>query len=1287
MASEHLQQKHGRWSQSGERVLRERYLLKKDGQVVETPDEMCWRVARAVAEAERPWTTDEKVIETATADFAALMLDQKFMPNSPTLMNAGKGNGLQLSACYVLPIEDSISGIFETMKHAALIHQSGGGCIAATARVWTTFCGIEPIEVLFNRATADGRSGIATGNGTAYDVRDLGIRTLSMNPTNGESGMRDVTHVWKFDVPAEHQIAVTMREGTVVQTSDWHPFMVVRGTRLEEMRADALKPGDVVLGPACGEDLWPWHEYRSAGSLTIDDAMGWLIGFTLGDGSFGYVPALRQYRVRWFSGTSDVLERVQAVLCEHGIKTSIQRDSRGLLSVATLTQRFVHDLLEACGLDAFGAKDAAIRVPELIAKSPLSVVRAFLAGLMDSDGYVAPDGSPVYSSVSRAMADDLAALLGVLGYRPTITAKPPHGKGRQTTYSVQLCPLPQVEALARDVAGSMAQVSRRARLTSMSTKETALSLSFRPWRDALAASGLVKHRGDKVEGAGPCADELNRWASHGKVNRSDLRAIASVASAVDAEVGTFLRRIADRGQEVRDVARAARPEQYYDLTVDGWNTYAAGQSGMVMIHNTGFAFSRLRPKGSAVKSTHGVASGPVSFLKVYDAATESIKQGGTRRGANMGILRCDHPDVMEFIESKLDGGITNFNISVAITDRFMEAIAKDEAYDLIHPQTKQVTGSLRAREVWRRMAECAWKTGDPGVVFIDRMNNSRSNPIPALAQIEATNPCGEQALFPYDVCNLGSINLANTLARQADGSWKVDWDELERCTRLSTRLLDDVIDINPYPLPQIDEVAKQNRRIGLGVMGWADMLFRLNIAYNSREALDLGERMMQFITDKAHAESIELAKVRGHFPTWPESIYKDNAPMRNGTLTTVAPTGTISIIADCSSGIEPIFALAFSHIVGERHLTFVNPIFEEVAKERGFYSDALMAKVAEHGTLHDIDDVPEDVKRVFVTAHEIAPDWHVRMQGAFQAGCDNCISKTINLPNSASVEDISNAYQQAYDLGCRGITVYRDGSKFGVLHVGTAKKEETKGELQAEPAIISVPSATEATPPVAPVAEPVVAEADVVAEAVQQSQTPLVLTRPRRVSGYTYRTVTPVGTAFVTINSVPNGGPFEVFVTVGNAGSDVAADAEALGRLISLYLRSASWMSPDERVRQVANQLRGIGGSRSLGFGKGRVRSLPDAVASVLEEHLAAEAGETEVDEQPRLGITGLGGAGATNGHGNGHANGQNTHNERLVPVFAAKVTGDLCPQCGGAGAFVYEEGCKKCHACGYSEC
>ncbi len=448
---------------------------------------------------------------------------------------------------------------------------------------------------------------------------------------------------------------------------------------------------------------------------------------------------------------------------------------------------------------------------------------------------------------------------------------------------------------------------------------------------------------------------------------------------------------------------------------------------------TGFSFSRLRPEGDIVRTTHGVASGPVSFMRVFDTTTDVIKQGGKRRGANMGILRADHPDIIEFITAKTkEGFLTNFNISVAADDKFMKAVREDGEYELKNPRNLEVMKKIRARDIWNLIITMAWRTGDPGLIFIDEIN--RCNPTPQVGMMESTNPCGEVPLLPYESCNLGSINLAKMVKERM-----IDLEKLEKTINIGVRFLDNIIDVNKYPLSEIEAITKANRKIGLSVMGFADMLLQLGIPYDSEEALKTGEEVMSFIQEKSHAMSERLADERGAFPNFPGSIYK--RPMRNATVTTVAPTGTISIIAGCSSGIEPLFAISFVRNVMEgTKLLEVNPFFEAVARERGFYSEELMMKIAKHGMLAGIDEVPDDVKRVFITAFDVAPQWHVRLQAAFQKHCDNAVSKTINFPNDVDIKEVEKAFMLAYDLKCKGITVYRYGSKpQQVLYLGDAE--------------------------------------------------------------------------------------------------------------------------------------------------------------------------------------------------------------------------------------------------------
>jgi len=578
---------------------------------------------------------------------------------------------------------------------------------------------------------------------------------------------------------------------------------------------------------------------------------------------------------------------------------------------------------------------------------------------------------------------------------------------------------------------------------------------------------------------------------------------------------------------------------------------------------TGFSFSRLRPESDRVGSTGGVASGPVSFMRAFDVATDVIKQGGMRRGANMAILNVDHPDIMKFIMAKDNPtAFTNFNLSVAVTNEFMEAVKAGTDYELVNPHTKQVEGKLNAKEVFDQIVAMAWKTGDPGIVFIDRINHD--NPTPHLGNIESTNPCGEQPLLPYESCNLGSINLARML-RTKNGAAEIDYLKLAETVKIAVRFLDNVIDVNKFPLPEIAEMTKKSRKIGLGVMGFADMLIKLGIPYDSEEALTLAEKVMADIQHYATEASRELALERGVFPAFNDSIYDvpSGLKLRNASCTTIAPTGTLSIIAGCSSGIEPLFALSYTrNILDGAQLLEVNPYFEEVAKSEGFYSEELMQRLADGAKLHDMDEVPDGIKRLFVTAHEIQPEWHVKMQAAFQKSTHNAVSKTVNFPQEATREDIAKVYMLAYEGGLKGITIYRDRSREAqVLTTGKVEKVEGVGLIPRK--------------------------------------------RSKVTSGITERVTTGCGYIYVTVNSDEQG-ICEVFSSLGKAGGCASAQLEATCRLISLALRSGV------DVASVVRQLRGIRCPSIAWEGGKAILSCADAIASVLEKHIG---GDTKLED------------------------------------------------------------------------
>ncbi|MFO7895655.1 MAG: vitamin B12-dependent ribonucleotide reductase [Candidatus Cloacimonadales bacterium] len=644
---------------------------------------------------------------------------------------------------------------------------------------------------------------------------------------------------------------------------------------------------------------------------------------------------------------------------------------------------------------------------------------------------------------------------------------------------------------------------------------------------------------------------------------------------------------------------------------------------------TGFSFSRLREANARVRSTNGVSSGPLSFLKVFNSATDAVKQGGTRRGANMAILSVTHPQIMEFITCKEDTTeLTNFNLSVGITEDFMQAVQSDSEYELISPHNQEVKDKLKAREVFNLIVEMAHKNGEPGIVFLDRIN--QHNPTPQIGELESTNPCGEQPLLPNEACNLGSINLAELYQGE------FDWEKLQQVVGASVEFLDDVINRSAFPLPEIDEMVKSNRKIGLGVMGWADLLYKMKLPYDSEAAVDLAEEIMEFIDYHAKQKSLQLAESAGSFPNFEGSIYQTQKLLRedkqfawqelqaeiaakgirNATVTTIAPTGTISMIANTSSGIEPQFSLVYvKNVMDGEKLLYINPHFEAAVKAAGIFSLELMEKVSEAGSVAHLDEIPQEIKEIFVTSHDIRPEWHIRMQAAFQKYVDNAVSKTINFTQDAGKEDIQMAYQLAYDLGCKGVTVYRDGSRSNqVLNIGN-KAEKAKSS--------------------------------------EQKSNVMPRKRPDITTGITQKIETGCGHLYVTVNS-DSEGPCEVFTQMGKVGGCASAQLEAIARLTSLGLRS------NLKLESIIRQIRGIRCPSPM-WHKGKViTSCADGLSKALENFLHIDSASLHDIEEINKNVT-------------------------VSKKPASGKQSGVCPDCGST--VEHSEGCMKCNSCGWSKC
>ncbi|HYT00200.1 MAG TPA: adenosylcobalamin-dependent ribonucleoside-diphosphate reductase [Thermoplasmata archaeon] len=1183
------------------RVLEKRYLKKDDkGRVIETPKELFARVAWNLAQADRNYGADEARLEETARRFYRMMADLEFLPNSPTLMNAGL-ELQQLSACFVLPVDDSLIGIFESLKHQALIHQ----CLAGESLIMTD------------------RGLVAIGD--AVDAFSV----------DTDSGSLPMSHHWVRG--REPVFELRTNHGHSIRATAEHRFLIVAAHGgFEWRRLSQLRVGDWAVlsaGRWLGREvsLKPFHRVqRTTGPgqferkpidlpAILTDDLAELIGLYMGDGSNS------QWGIR-FTGNREEIDRVRYLAKEcFGVEPTVC--PRRSIWEASILRLDLKEWWQAQGFTKKSSLEAF--VPQAILHGPESCVQAFVRGLFAADGCARESGYVTLATSSRTLVRQIPVVLFHLGIPSRIYKR---GR-REGGYQISICSKQGFEVFRRDIGFGLP--SKDNRLAAIAPYEIfvrgeRVPNQKEPLRNWYAGLSTQDQKVAKLTVGGAM------WMRRYELSRHHI-------GVLHAQGLQLMPAIEDRAREnylysqVTEVVPAGEAE-VYDLTVELKHSYIA--NGFVS-HNsgggTGFSFSRLRPKGDFVKSTMGVASGPVSFMKIFDAATQTVKQGGRRRGANMGILRVDHPDILEFITCKdKTSEVTNFNISVAVTDKFLEAVKEGTKYDLVNPRSKQVVGQLDAREVLDKIAYQAWKNGEPGLFFIDE--NNRRQPTPNVGEMEATNPCGEEPLLPYESCNLGSIDLQRHLRRDARNAWEVDWEKLERTIRTSVRALDNVIDMSAYPIKEIEEMTDATRKIGLGVMGFARVLFALEVPYDSKEGVEWGRKIMKFIQEIGYSESARLADERGTYPAWEGSRqWEKGLKVRNSYVTTVAPTGTISMIADTSGGCEPEFSLIwYKRVMDGEELPYFLDYFEEVAKREGFWREDLVKKILDnHGSPRGLKDVPEKWQRVFATAHDVSSEWHVRMQAGFQDYSDAAVSKTINMPREATVEDVKKAYLLAFELHCKGITVYRDGSREDqVLNIGvaeTAKPKEVHVEVPAEPVALR-PRA-----------------------------------RPDVITGRTQKILTGYGALYVTVNEDEKG-LFEVFAQIGRGGGYTASFTEGIARLVSLCLRSGV------PVDEIIDQLEGIRSPRIAVDHGERVYSIPDAIAKAIKRHI----GMQKTGVQPAVEtFDELGGAVETDV--------ELEKESRDAAELLKKGLNPECPECGKS--LVFEEGCVKCHACGYSEC
>ncbi len=1186
-------------------VLTRRYLRKdSEGKNIETPEQMFQRVAQAIASADKLYGASEAEVEKTSQKFFEVMSGLLFMPNSPTLMNAGKELG-QLSACFVLPIGDSMEAIFEALKATSLIHKSGGGTGFSFSRlrpknsVVKSTGGIAsgPVSFMrvFDAATQAVKQGGCVEENTIISTEKglLPIKDLAWVPFGGyqnlylkvatddglrlaeqfyNNGIKQVKTIitkdgYRFTATLNHKIRIIDEEGNYV----WRELRDIKKGDWAALQMDSFRGSKVKF--AKFERTFHFNTKGCKLPQEMNIKLAELIGYFIGDGCFHKGKLM-------LAVPHDCLELkdyfdndVNEIF---GIGSRVEQKSDDKSINLIYHSQMLVEWLKTIGVDKKDALEASI--PKICLTGDRECAEGFLRGLFEADGYIDKEGYHIaLSSVSFNLIHQAQILLLNLDIPSNIRINEQRESsfGKNRIYILTITTPKGLEIykerigfLSKKKEGRLSQIIKRG--VSYNDIIPNQSQQFREFYENLILNPRNKFY-----------KRIWHYLGGVKNSRNLTRARAS-ALVEDYKFlqGSFLGDILSKNQyynQVEEIIYSQAPT--LDLVVSDGHTY--------------------------------IANGFVSH--------------NTRRGANMGILRVDHPDILEFISCKHeDKQINNFNISVAITDDFMKRLEKGEDYDLIDPHTGKGVKQLNTKEVFELIIKQAHKNGEPGIIFIDKMNEF--NPTPQLGEYESTNPCGEQVLLPYESCNLGSINLF-LMAKQMNSKFYIDWDKLKEVTHIAVHFLDNVIDINKFPLEEIETKTKLTRKIGLGVMGWASLLLLLKIPYDSEEAVALGEKLMSFILGEARAASVELAKKRGVFPAFEQSRYAKSSPslrLRNATLTTIAPTGTISIIAGpCSSGIEPLFAISYyRNVMDNDKLVEVDPVFEKIAKERNFYSRSLMEKVAETTSLAQISEIPEDVRRIFVTAHDISPVWHIRMQAAFQKYTDNAVSKTANFPKTASEEEVREVYILAYKSGCKGVTIYRDGSReeqvLNVTKSDSKNKEQTasKGKITPRP-------------------------------------------RPEVVCGTTTKVATGCGNLYVTINSDEQGRPFEVFTQMGKAGGCAASQLEAIGRLVSLSLRS------DLDIKSIIEQLRGIR-CPSPSWEKGvRIFSCADAIARVIEKRLLNQKEDAAgVDDKAD----------------------QIASEEHLVGVTVggSNIVG-VCPDCGGA--LRHEEGCVKCHSCGYSKC